>query len=63
MYHQLLLPVLQQMQPPTLRLSSVDGQLLANGKPFRIKGVTWWGAESAGALPGGLAADAFSVAD
>ena len=54
MYHQLLLSVLQQMQPPTLRLSSVDGQLLANGKPFRIKGVTWWGAESAGALPGGL---------
>ena len=39
---------------PSLRFSSVDGQLLANGKPFRIKGVTWWGAESARALPGGL---------
>ena len=39
---------------PTLRMSAVDGALLANGKPFRLKGVTWWGAESAHALPGGL---------
>ena len=35
-------------------MSAVDGALLANGKPFRLKGVTWWGAESAHALPGGL---------
>jgi hypothetical protein len=39
---------------PLLHFSATDGQLLANGKPFRVKGVTWWGAESAHALPGGL---------
>ena len=54
----LLLPhaiALQQLQQqPMLHFSSVDGSLLANGKPFRVKGVTWWGAESARALPGGL---------
>ena len=39
----------------TLRLSSSsEGRLLANGRPFVLKGVTWWGAESARAVPGGL---------
>ena len=37
-----------------LKFTSADGRLLANGKPFVIKGVTWWGAESARAVPGGL---------
>ena len=37
-----------------LDLQSVDGQLWANGRPFRIKGITWWGAESNLAMLGGL---------
>ncbi len=39
---------------PVLHMSAADGQLLANGLPIRVKGVTWWGAERARALPGGL---------
>ena len=40
--------------PAILQLSSVDGALLANGRPFRLKGVVWWGAESSRSVPGGL---------
>ena len=40
--------------PSVLRIASADGGLIANGKPFIIKGLVWWGAESARALPGGL---------
>ncbi|KAL1522554.1 hypothetical protein AB1Y20_017539 [Prymnesium parvum] len=39
---------------PLLELQSLDGQLRANGKPFRLKGVTWWGAESNLAVLDGL---------
>ena len=39
---------------PVLRMGAADGQLTANGQPFRLKGVAWWGAESARALVGGL---------
>ncbi|KOO52986.1 cellulase (glycosyl hydrolase family 5) subfamily protein [Chrysochromulina tobinii] len=35
-------------------MESVDGSLRANGHPFQLKGVVWWGAESALGLPGGL---------
>lgn len=44
------------MPPQTLSLgfSTQHGELMANGKPFTIKGTTWWGAESGAALPGGL---------
>ena len=34
--------------------ASADGRLLANGKPFHLKGAVWFGAESQGA-PLGLA--------
>ena len=37
-----------------LTMESVDGSLRANGHPFQLKGVVWWGAESALGLPGGL---------
>ena len=37
-----------------LTMESVDGSLRANGQPFQLKGVVWWGAESALGLPGGL---------
>ena len=40
--------------PAILSLESVGGTLHANGRPFRLKGVLWWGAESSRALPGGL---------
>ena len=42
------------MSGSVLALESVDGALQANGKPFVLKGVTWWGAESNKALPAGL---------
>ena len=35
-------------------MESVNGGLRANGKPFRLKGVVWWGAESSTGLPAGL---------
>lgn len=44
----------RSLGPSVLELRSVDGQLRANGRPFLIKGVTWWGAESNRAVPGGL---------
>lgn len=37
-----------------LGMESAGGNLHANGHPFRLKGVVWWGAESAHGLPGGL---------
>ena len=40
--------------PSVLTMESTDGGLFANGHPFRLKGVVWWGAESARGLPGGL---------
>ena len=39
---------------PLLELTSVDGGLVAAGQPLRIKGITWWGAESVAACPEGL---------
>ena len=47
--------------PATFAMESIDGALHANGKPFRLKGITWWGAESSRGLPGGL--DVRSVDD
>lgn len=40
--------------PAVLELASYDGLLRANGRPFRLKGITWWGAESNLAMLGGL---------
>ena len=40
--------------PALLRMGTADGQITANGKPFLTKGIVWWGAESARAVPGGL---------
>ena len=37
-----------------MRIESSNGGLSADGHPLRIKGLTWWGAESAAAVPGGL---------
>ena len=34
--------------------SGPDGFLYANGKRFHIKGINWWGSETANAVPGGL---------
>lgn len=34
--------------------SGPDGFLHANGKRFHLKGVNWWGSETANAVPGGL---------
>ena len=41
-------------ESPLLELTSVDGGLVAAGQPLRIKGITWWGAESVAACPEGL---------
>ena len=34
--------------------SGPDGFLYANGKRFQLKGINWWGSETANAVPGGL---------
>ena len=34
--------------------SGPDGFLHANGKRFHLKGINWWGSETANAVPGGL---------
>ena len=34
--------------------SGPDGFLHANGKRFHVKGINWWGSETANAVPGGL---------
>ena len=39
------------MAATVLAFESSGGMLRANGKPFRFKGVTWWGAESQQQLP------------
>ncbi len=38
----------------SIDVQSANGELCANGKPFRIKGVTWWGAESNRGVLAGL---------
>ena len=40
---------------PPIDFSSAQGKLHANGVPFIIKGVTWYGGEGPGDLPEGLA--------
>ena len=37
-----------------MRIESRNGALSADGHPLRIKGLTWWGAESAARVPAGL---------
>lgn len=39
---------------PPIDFSSSNGQLYANGQPFVIKGVNWYGGEGPGDLPEGL---------
>jgi hypothetical protein len=39
---------------PTLEWTSVNGQLMANGRPFHLKGTNWFGYETAQRMPFGL---------
>ena len=44
----------QRISPHALSFEGVDGQLYANGEPFSIKGVNWYGSESRAGPPHGL---------
>ena len=47
----------QRISPHALSFEGVDGQLYANGEPFSIKGVNWYGSEGrvdGPGPPGGL---------
>jgi hypothetical protein len=44
---------LSKIAPPGFQTGS-NGQLLANGKPFTVKGINWWGTEGPTRTFGGL---------